>query len=139
MTGKLEGTGALSGVALRILYGPLEEKTQSKRLTYGEMLIELCRRLLEMGGFGSENIVTIEWPAIVPANEVEEREVAIMDEQLGASKDTLLTRLGYDADEEKEKRDAQGADMADQLLTAFDRGAVPNENGNGNGADAKRA
>ena len=133
-TGKLEGTGALSGVALRILYGPLEEKTQTKRLTYGEMLIELCRRLLEMGGFGSENLVTIEWPSIVPANEVEEREVAIMDEQLGASKDTLLTRLGYDADDEKEKRDAQGADMADQLLTAFDRGAVPNENG-----DAQRA
>lgn len=130
-TGKLEGAGALSGVALRILYGPLEEKTQTKRLTYGEMLIELCRRLLEMGGFGSENIVTIEWPAIVPTNEVEEREVAIMDEQLGASKDTLLTRLGYDADDEKEKRDAQGADMADQLLTAFDRGAMPaNENGN---------
>ena len=131
-TGKLEGTGALSGVALRILYGPLEEKTQTKRLTYGEMLIELCRRLLEMGGFGSENIVTIEWPAIVPANEVEEREVALMDEQIGVSKDTLLTRMGYDADEEKEKRDAQGADMADQLLTAFDRGAMPAENGNEN-------
>ena len=136
-TGKLEGTGALSGVALRILYGPLEEKTQTKRLTYGEMLIELCRRLLEMGGFGSENLVDIEWPAIIPANEVEERQVALMDEQLGVSKDTLLTRLGFDADDEREKRDAQGVDVADQLLTAFDRGAMPAENGNG--ADAQRA
>lgn len=137
-TGKLEGAGALSGVALRILYGPLEEKTNTKRLTYGEMLIELCRRLLEIGGFGNQNLVTIEWPAVVPANEVEERQVALMDEQIGASKDTLLTRLGFDADEEKEKRDAQGVDMADQLLTAFDRGAMPADNGNGK-ADAKRA
>jgi len=48
-TGKLDRAGALSGVALRILYQPLLEKTESKRRTYGELLVEVNRRLLELG------------------------------------------------------------------------------------------
>ena len=43
-TGKLESTGALSGVALQLLYGPLVQATEAKRLTYGEMLTELNLR-----------------------------------------------------------------------------------------------
>lgn len=121
-SGKLETAGQLSGVALRILYGPLEEKTNAKRLTYGDMLTELCRRLLEMGGWGNQNLVAIQWPAIVPANEMEERQVALMDEQLGVSKATLLARMGYDADEEAGKRETEGADVGEVALRAFDRG-----------------
>lgn len=121
-TGKLDATGVLSGVALRILYGPLETKTRVKQLTYGQMLVEMARRLWEMGGFGADNLCSLTWGAVVPVNEMEERQVAVLDEQLGVSKNTLLGRLGYDADEEAEKRGAEGADAVGALLESMAQG-----------------
>lgn len=64
--GRLEGLGALSGTALRILYEPLVEKTRTKRLLYGELLEDLGRRLLEMGGFGAGARVEVAWPPLGP-------------------------------------------------------------------------
>ncbi len=42
-------TGELSGLALQVLYGPLVEKTRTKRTTYGDLLTELNRRPLIVG------------------------------------------------------------------------------------------
>lgn len=120
--GKLDRTGNVTGLALQILYRPLLEKTNLKRTTYGEMLVELNRRLLETGGFGDNNITKIHWPELLPKDAKEEREVALLDQQLGVSDDTILRKLGYDPDTEKQKREATTADMAEKLLTAFDRG-----------------
>ena len=123
-TGKLESSGALSGVALQLLYGPLVQATEAKRLTYGEMLIELNRRLLEMSGRSTENLTRLVWPEILPKNALEERQTALLDKQIGVSADTLITQLGYDADEEKAKKESEVAEMGEQLLTAFDRGQM---------------
>lgn len=120
-TGKLDRVGALSGVALRIIYQPLIDKTVTKRENYGEMLGLLNRRALEMGGFGADNETTIRWQAMLPPDSVQERQAAMLDQQLGVSKDTLLRQLGYDADLERQKREAEGDDMAETMLTAFDR------------------
>lgn len=119
---RTDGLGQLSGVALRILYGPIIEKTEAKRLTYGDLLVEVNRRLLEMGGYGADNITALRWPNMLPVNRVEEMQAALMAIQAGASKDTILSELGYDAAQEAEKRAAEGADLGEQLLTAFDRG-----------------
>lgn len=123
-TGKLDSTAGLSGVALQILFQPLTQKTSGKRLTYGEMLIELNRRLCEMGGFGRGGLCSILWGELRPTSALEERQVLLLDKQLGASQDTLLHKAGYDPDAEREKREqeATGVDLADQLLGAFDRG-----------------
>lgn len=123
-TGKLDSAAGLSGVALQILYQPLTQKTGAKRLTYGEMLVELCRRLLEMGGFGPAGLCSIIWGELRPHSTLEERQVLMLDKQLGVSQDTLLQKAGYDADAEKEKRESEqtSVDLADQLLGAFDRG-----------------
>lgn len=124
-TGKMENVGQLSGVALRILYGPLVEKTQAKQLTYGEMLVEMNRRLLEMGGLGAENVTTIQWPALVPANEMQERQVAALDEQLGVSRATLLTRLGFDPDREAAQREQEtqsGGALVGAVMDAMRQG-----------------
>jgi hypothetical protein len=123
--GKLESTNGLSGVALQILYQPLVEKVEAKRLTYGEMLIEVNRRLLEMAGYGEENYCKIHWAELLPKNNLEERQVALLDQQLGVSKDTLLTRLGYDAEQEMEKHAVEAEDAADRMLSAFDRDQGP--------------
>lgn len=123
--GRVEDLGALSGLALKILYGPLVELTETKRLTYGELLQDLGKRLLELGGFGPDHVVKPQWPAALPADEKGEAETALLDHQLGASRDTLLTRRGYDPQAEAEKRgeeDANAAQLAQQMLKSFDRG-----------------
>lgn len=132
-TGKLDSAAGLSGVALQILYQPLTQKTGAKRLTYGEMLIELCRRLAEMGGFGPDVICSLIWGELRPHSVLEERQVLMLDKQLGVSQDTLLTKAGYDPDAEKEKKDQEttGVDLADQLLGAFDRGQGAYDQGQG--------
>ena len=44
--GKVDNIGALSGVALEILYQPLMELTYVKQMTYGPLLEEVNRRAL---------------------------------------------------------------------------------------------
>lgn len=122
-TGKLDRAGALSGVALNILYQPLLEKTETKRRTYGDMLVELNRRLLALGGFGEENRTVIHWPELLPGDPRAEAETSVLLQQLGVSQDTLLQRLGFDPDLERQKREAGSAELGEQLLTAFERGA----------------
>jgi hypothetical protein len=102
--GKTENVGALSGVALEILYGPLAEATDDKHCTYGDMLIELNRRLLDLGGFGYDNWVNIEWPITIPQDK--STEVAYLNQlkTLGASEETLLAMAGLDPKREKEMR-----------------------------------
>lgn len=121
-TGKLDSTGQLSGVALQILYQPLLEKTETKRRTYGGLLVELNRRLLALAGYGEEHRTVIHWPELLPTDPAAEAQTALVHEQLGVSKDTILSQLGYDADMERKKREADQATLGEQLLTAFDRG-----------------
>lgn len=127
-TGKVENLGQLSGLALQILYRPLTEVTSEKRLTYGGLVQELGRRLLEMGGFGAEHLVTLQWPAVVPSDRKTDTETGLLEEQVGVSKNTVLTRLGFDPVKEAELRDQeQQADQAlgERLLSAFERNGVP--------------
>lgn len=121
-TGNLDRAGSLSGVALQILYQPLLEKTNTKRLLYGDLLVELNRRLLSIGGFGDDLRTALHWQEILPSDPMAERQAALVDMQLGVSQDTLLQRLGYDPDLERQKREASSVELGERLLTAFDRG-----------------
>lgn len=121
-TGKLDNIGQLSGVALAILYQPILDRTEQKRLTYGALIVELFRRLLEMAGFGEQNLIVLTWPKLLPENRMEELQAALLAKELGVSSDTLLREAGYDPDAEREKRDDDGQQLGEQLLTAFERG-----------------
>ena len=121
-TGKLDNAGALSGVALHILYQPLIEKTETKRRTYGELVTELNRRMLALAGFGEEHHTVIHWPELIPTDPFQEAQAAVLYQQLGVSSDTLLQRLGFDPDLEREKRQVSSADLGEAMLTAFERG-----------------
>lgn len=121
--GKMNNIGTLSGVALQILYRPLTEKTEAKRRTYGEMLVELNRRLLALGGYSEEQWVTIHWPELLPSDPLQERQVALIDQQLGVSADTLLSQLGYDAAQEAQKREVEDRALGESALTAWEQSA----------------
>lgn len=123
-TGKLDNAGQLSGLALRILYAPLIQKTESKRRTYGHAITELMRRCLDLQGYGDQIIVTLGWPALVPTDPEAERRTAIIDNQLGVSKHTLLERLGYDAEAEMVQSAEESASAAQEASRAFNAGQV---------------
>lgn len=129
-TGKLDTSGPLSGVALQVLYQPLVEITDAKREEYGEMFLELNRRLLVLANM-APSPGTLIWPDVIPKDAKAERETAVIDEQLGVSQDTILQQLGYDPDAEAAKRDANGTDAADKLLTAMTRRPLPTSGGTG--------
>lgn len=120
--GNLDRVGALSGLALQILYQPLLEKTGTKRLLYGDLLIELNRRLLALGGFGEDLETSLQWQEMLPGDPLLERQAAMIDRQLGASDDTLLTRLGFNPDVEREKRANAAGQLGESLLSNFDKG-----------------
>lgn len=102
-SGKVENVGALSGVALNILFQPLVAKTQSKRRTYGEALSQLNAHLLELAGWPGLS-VTNDWPEITPGDVLTEATVAETKRRLGVSTETLLGELGYDPSEEEARR-----------------------------------
>lgn len=139
-TGHLEEAGDLSGTAMQIAYRPLTSVIAQKRLTYGEMLTTLNKHLLEMGGHGADKEVTIQWPEILPVNNLEERQVALIDKQLGASSDTLLWKMGYDAETEMKKKAEEDTEALERQALKFDQGVGESAGayGDDNGGDDER-
>lgn len=132
---KMDSVGALSGVALKILFQDLLEKTDTKQLLYGDLLTETNRRLLEMGKRGKEPKLSIQWPDALPKDRKAEAETAVVLQTVGVSKDTTITELGYEAATESTKRDGEQKAELSNMATAFDRGNVGKGNpygGNGN-------
>lgn len=96
--------GALSGFAMKILQGPLLEKTNTKRNTYGDMLIELNRRLLELAGKGDDHRTILHWPDPLPTDEAAERErdQFELDNKI-VGRETVQKRRGIDPEVEAER------------------------------------
>ena len=120
--------GALSGFALRILYGDLLELTRMKRNTYGAMLNELNRRILVVSNLGDMR-TRIVWQSPLPEDEQATSEALARDRQAGLSLQTYMERRGYDWKREQERiaeEQATTDTIGSALLRAFDRG------GNGN-------
>ena len=89
--------GALSGFALKVLYGDLLEKTETKRATYGDLLIELNRRMLALAGYGEENYTTLHWPSPLPDDWNEQKARDEFELANGvASVETIRARRGLD-------------------------------------------
>ena len=127
-TGKLQNTGQLSGVAMAILYGPIVQKTEQKRLLYGPMVEEMLRRVLIILGH-DEDAAETTWPEIVPTDPLAERQALQIDSGLGVSKSTILEKLGYDPAVEAEQRQEEGAAALTLQQTAIGAGNVPMPNG----------
>lgn len=119
--------GALSGFALRILYGDLLETTQTKRNTYGALLAEVNKRVLALGNQAEYDSIAIRnvWPDPLPGSGLEEAQTLEIDRRNGLSQETYLTRRGYDYEQEAERKaeedQAQG-NVGAALLAQFDTG-----------------
>lgn len=60
--------------------------------------------------------------SIIPLSDSEKRENAEADQRLGASKETTLTALGYDAKKELLQGKNEKTDLGNQLLADFEKG-----------------
>lgn len=98
------GLSTISGVALRILYGPLLAKTDAKRASWGPELEYVMWLCLRKAGYPELRLeqVNIQWPDPVPVNEKElaETEKTLVDAGLRSVR-TAMKNLGVeDADAE---------------------------------------
>ena len=96
--------GSLTNFGLRVLYTDAINKTQAKRLLFGEALLELVRRLLVINEFSATDPGLIVWPDTMPQNEKEEIEYLERDiaNEL-VSRETASTKRGYRYADEKDK------------------------------------
>ncbi len=97
---------SISGVSLSILYAPLLQKTELKRISYGDMIERLNLKLLELMGYEDhekhESLILV-WPEAMPGSAYLERQTLQQDQMMGASKHTIMGRLGYDPVEEQKR------------------------------------
>lgn len=121
--GRLDGVGQLSGLALKILYGPLVRKTEVKRRLYGALVEQVAVRVCELAGMGPGLRAEIRWPEIIPSDPLPEAQAAEALQRAGVSQATTLAEMGYDPQAEADARAQDQQNIGDALLTAFDRGA----------------
>lgn len=123
--------GAMSGFALQVLYSDLLDKTEMKRRTYGDLIIELNRRLLDLSGMGDDNYVTLHWDNPLPTDEEAERvrDEFELDNKL-VSRETVQRRRGIDPEVERERMDAEQAatgNVGEMLIRGFLNGNQPGQ------------
>lgn len=97
---------AISGVTLSILYAPLLQKTELKRISYGDMIERLNKKILILLGVDPKEFesLIIVWPESMPGSSYLERQTLEQDQMLGASQHTILSRIGYDPVEERKRK-----------------------------------
>ena len=132
VNGKVDDVGSLSGVALKLLFGPLIALVDAKRSCVGPMLETLAHHLLEMSGRpGWANFrVHVRWPDVVPSDARTEAETAILLQQAGVSRATTIEAMGYDAETEENLRAEERQSDAD-----LGRGLLDQGDASGAGAD----
>lgn len=122
-TGKVETAGQLSGVALRILYGPLLDKTAKKVLRYGRMIKECAQALLVVGRVEGAT-VKLNWADPLPGDEMEKVNVAEGKLRVGFSQNTVIKGLGGDPAHEAKMRESDARDTGTKILDGFNSGDV---------------
>lgn len=118
--GKMEDIGALSGLALEILHTPLLDKTETKRSGgYGDGLMELNRRIVALKTGKDDVFAENGWPQMLPDNLMELAQSAVLLSQVGVSTDSILERLGFDPETERQRREMNANEAGAAVLNAF--------------------
>lgn len=118
--------GAQSGFALKVLYGDLMEKTEAKRLLYGEVLEMIDMRVQQLMGIMEPAETTLTWTDPLPEDILAEvqHDQFELDERL-VSKQTISTKRGYDWEAEQERIQDERRELSEesqsQLLAGLGR------------------
>lgn len=104
---------SVSGITLSILYAPILQKTELKRISYGDMIERLNQKSLILMGHTDpteyEGLIVV-WPEAMPGSQFLERQTIQQDLSMGLSKWSTMARLGYDPQDEEVRRLKELAD-----------------------------
>jgi hypothetical protein len=101
--------GNMTNFGLRVLFADLLQKNELKRLLYGDLVETLCKRLAELGGFGTDIDLALTWQDPLPVNTLEKANEVTVKQKTGlASDETLTGELGYTYQDEQIRRTAEG-------------------------------
>ena len=124
-----------SGEALRSAESGLVAKAQDRQVYFGNAWEDVMRMSLKLAKLNgalpalpadadlSDLVIKTQWKDPLSRNEKEEAETAVIHRELGVSKATLLTRLGYDPEAEADKRAEEDDEARETLERFMDRGA----------------
>lgn len=102
VAGTYSGTSNPSGVALRTELWPLLKKDDMKKVNYDAFVVEIVRRLYELGGYGTDNVVTLTWPEQIPTDPYLEAQTLDLDQASGRVSEATASELrGYNYDQEQ--------------------------------------
>lgn len=118
--------GSLTNFGLRVLYQDALAKLEEKRGLYGEAIVEINHRLLELAGAPNTDGGVVEWPDFMPDNEMERSQAIANDLNLGlVSKQTAAGIRGYVWEDEEQRiadEAAAGDNLGAALLRTFGQG-----------------
>jgi hypothetical protein len=100
--------GTVSGIALKLMFMPLEEKTTQKKRNYGHLIKSITRAAMVVEGVipvaeYEDYKIDLHWPSIIPTDDSQDAQGAMALQKAGVSKTTSLNRIGIDAEEEAKK------------------------------------
>lgn len=117
--------GSLTNFALRVLYQDALAKNDTKQLLYGEGLLEVNRRMLEINRM-SYTDGEVSWTNGLPVDDKEQIETLQTELGLGIlSKESASSQRGYNYQNELEKINAEqasGENVGAAILRAFGQG-----------------
>lgn len=133
----ITGGDAPSGESLKAAESGIVRTAQLTQTEWGSVWENAVRMLIRLGQTFADapaadlDTLTIrcEWDSAESRNDKEQAETALIYDQLGVSKDTNLTRLGFDPEEERDKK-------AQELSESKDRQDMFFSAGNADGAAA---
>lgn len=110
--------GNMSGIAIQLLFQPLIEKTDLKRRLYGQLIRRVSAYVLVLLGQIADwrdVEIDIEWPDLLPNDDLAMAQTAVAEQTLGVSQRTLLKQLGYDPDEEADYKQEEQQRQLDAM------------------------
>ncbi len=125
--GDTGNAGPTAGVALKVEYEPLAERTGTKHLTYGWVVSEIARRILELRRLKGWT-VSLGWPDSSPSDPKADAEADESEIRMGiVSKQTISEKRGYDWEQEQRRMAEETEAGAEAAARALREGNVEDE------------
>jgi hypothetical protein len=120
--------GTVSGIAIELMFMPLLKKTDKKRCSYGDLIINVSKALFVLNGLSKDIDVSLSWQNPLPHDDLPSIQGALLKKQLGISDKTIQRELGYDPEEESILSPIKNADAIEadkQTNPVTDEAIVP--------------